>query len=74
VTAVEVRHARQSDASAIAELNNYVHDLHVEAEPYDFRRTDPSEVRTFFEFIISAPSHVVLHAAADDTPVGYLWL
>jgi ribosomal protein S18 acetylase RimI-like enzyme len=74
VTHVEVRHARQSDASAVSALNNYVHDLHVEAEPYDFRATDPSEVRTFFEFIINAPNHVVLLATADDAPAGYLWV
>ena len=74
VTVVEVRRARRSDASAVAALNDYVHDLHVEAEPYDFRQTDPSEVRRFFEFILNAPDHVVLLAAADDAPVGYLWL
>lgn len=71
---VDVRHARQSDAEALAALNNYVHDLHVEAEPSDFRLTDPSEVRTFFESILSAPNHVVLLATADDSPVGYLWV
>ena len=47
---------------------------HVEAEPYDFRQSDPSGVRTFFEFIINAPNHVVLLASADDTTVGYLWV
>lgn len=71
---IEVRRAQRADASAIAQLNNYVHDLHVEAEPYDFRETDPSEIRMFFELIIDAPNHVVLLAMRGGDPAGYLWI
>lgn len=71
---VEVRHAERADAEAVAVLNAYVHELHVDAEPDEFRPTDLSEVRTFFEFIIGAPSHVVLVATAEERPVGYLWV
>jgi ribosomal protein S18 acetylase RimI-like enzyme len=74
VTEVDVLRATQSDAAAVAALNNFVQDLHVDAEPYDFRPADPAEVGAFFELILAAPNHVVLLATSAAVPVGYLWL
>lgn len=71
---IEVRQATQSDAAVVASLNDHVHDLHVAAEPYDFRPTEPTEVQAFFSFILGATSHIVLLASAGKTPVGYLWM
>ena len=69
-----VRLAEPADAASVAMLNGHVHELHVTAEPYDFRATDFGEVQRFFASILSAPNHVLLLAEVDDEPVGYLWL
>jgi ribosomal protein S18 acetylase RimI-like enzyme len=71
---IVVEQAGPSDAPALAALNAVVHDLHVAAEPYDFRPTVPHEVQAFFEFILGAGSHVVFLATAGEVPVGYLWV
>ena len=71
---IRVRQATQSDAAVVAVLNGHVHELHVAAEPDDFRRTELSEVQAFFALILSAADHVVLLAVAGEVPVGYVWL
>lgn len=69
-----VHSATPADAVHVARLNGYVHELHVAAEPYDFRPTNLAEVEAFFTFILNAPNHLVLLAEMGDQSVGYLWL
>lgn len=68
-----VRKATRQDAAVVGGLNNHVHDLHVAAEPYDFRPTLDSEVEAFFAFILTADNHVVLLGSIEGVAVGYLW-
>jgi diamine N-acetyltransferase len=70
---VTVRKATRQDAGVIGGLNNHVHELHVTAEPYDFRPTSDSAVEAFFASVLGADDHVVLLASIDDVAVGYLW-
>ncbi len=71
---IQVREATPSEAAALAALNDHVHGLHVAAEPYDFRPTEPSEVRAFFGLLLASESHVVFLATSAEVPAGYLWV
>ena len=61
-----VRQATRSDAVVVAALNDHVHELHVAAEPYDFRPTERAEVAEFFAFILDSQNHMVLLACIND--------
>lgn len=68
----EVRRAHPSDAGVIADLNRYVHEDHVAAEPEQFHSTDPSELERFFERELALPDHIAF-IAAGSRPLGYVW-
>lgn len=69
-----VRHAEADDAVTIAQLNQHVHVLHVEAEPDDFRGLNPADAVDFFGSLLRDPKNVLLLSEdASGQAVGYVW-
>ena len=69
---MKIRKATVSDASALAELNQSVQDMHADAYPVRFRRDAPAEtVERAFGEMIQAPSSYWL-VAGEDQPIGFL--
>ncbi|MCA0972335.1 GNAT family N-acetyltransferase [Halobacillus litoralis] len=61
------------DASVVARLNRFVHDLHVELYPHLFKPYRFERMLNFFESKIGKPYHTFL-IAIDEEPVGFVWV
>jgi diamine N-acetyltransferase len=71
---VVVRQAVVEDLSDLAVLNEVVQELHVGAEPAQFKAdTARDEVEAFFGRLILAERTFVLVAETSGTSVGYIW-
>ncbi len=69
----QVRRATINDSSSLAQLNQHVHALHVEAEPGDFHDVDPADTREFFVSLFVGDEHVVFVAVdAAGQAIGYV--
>jgi len=70
---MRIEHAGVEHAAVIAELNQYVHALHVDAEPDRFRDLTPEEAEPVFVSMLRDRAPVVYVAASDDRWIGYIW-
>jgi GNAT superfamily N-acetyltransferase len=68
-----IERAGVEHAPVIAELNQHVHTLHVEAEPGQFRALTPEDARPTFATMLQDNDPVVFVATRDDRSVGYIW-
>lgn len=69
----QVRRATIEDSSSLAQLNQHVHALHVEAEPGDFHDVDPADTQDFFASLFAADEHVAFVAVdAAGQAIGYV--
>ena len=69
-----VRRATIDDSSSLAQLNQHVHVLHVEAEPSDFHDVEPADAQDFFAALFAGDEHVVFVALdAAGRAIGYVW-
>jgi ribosomal protein S18 acetylase RimI-like enzyme len=70
---MRIERAGVEHAAAIAALNQYVHALHVDAEPDQFRDLTPEEAEPAFASMLRDRDPVAFVAANDDRWVGYIW-
>ncbi|MEM7333209.1 MAG: GNAT family N-acetyltransferase [Chloroflexota bacterium] len=68
---VEVRRASTKQAKVIAKLNDYVHQMHVEAVPSFFKKKTLQEANEIFERILAIENAYAFIAWHKKTPVGY---
>jgi len=69
----DIQRATPDDATAIARLNAFVHDLHVEAHPHYFRPTDLDELTTTFRGWLERDDTTTFIARDEEgTPIGYM--
>jgi GNAT superfamily N-acetyltransferase len=68
----EIRVALAGDEPLLAQLNETVHELHVEQHPEIFRTADLSEVEAWFGRLLEDPAARAWIAFSDGTPVGYV--
>jgi ribosomal protein S18 acetylase RimI-like enzyme len=68
-----VRTAESADVGLVAQLNQHVQQIHVAAEPDDFRPIVPQLAEPFFSGLLARPVNVVLIAEGSDRPLGYVW-
>ncbi|MEV4170093.1 GNAT family N-acetyltransferase [Nonomuraea sp. NPDC049709] len=70
---IRVRPAAQEDAAVLAELNAFVHDLHVEERPDVFRTaTGADELRTLFRSFLARESSLAYLAESGGRAIGYV--
>jgi diamine N-acetyltransferase len=69
----QVRTADSADVGPIARLNQHVQQIHVAAEPGDFRPVIPQQAEPFFSDLLASPVNVILIAEELDRPLGYVW-
>ena len=67
-----LRRAGTGDARTLADLNRFVHDLHVERRPDYFKLTAVDDVAEWFRSQLSRPTTVAFIAEEDGAPVGYV--
>jgi ribosomal protein S18 acetylase RimI-like enzyme len=68
-----VRAARPADVGLVAQLNQHVQQLHVAAEPNDFRPIVPQQAEPFFNDLLASPVNVIFIAEESDKTLGYVW-
>lgn len=69
---MDVRRATAADASELARLNEYVHRLHVEAEPTRYRDTVFEDVRARFEELLDSKDRAIFIATDSLSSMGYV--
>jgi ribosomal protein S18 acetylase RimI-like enzyme len=69
---LSVRRAEAGDASALAELNGFVQDLHRSHEPAVYTRPEAAEVAAWFLTQLDAESVRMWVATAAGAPIGYV--
>ena len=67
-----IRAARRGDEDALAKLNAFVQDLHVERRPDQFKPADTSEVARWFGSLLEDPAARIWIAEQEGEPVGYV--
>ena len=69
----DIQRATPEDAPAIARLNAFVHDIHLEAHPHYFRPTDPDELTSSFrEWLERDDTTAFIARDESGTPIGYV--
>ncbi|WP_327587314.1 GNAT family N-acetyltransferase [Nonomuraea sp. NBC_00507] len=71
---VRIRQAVRDDAGILAQLNQFVHGLHVDARPDIFRPAPAVEelMPLFSGFLAREGAIAFIAESGDDTPVGYI--
>ena len=69
---IDIRRANEGDAEALAALNAFVHEPHVEAHPHYFRPAEPSELASLFRTALGDPETAAFLAHEEGTAVAYL--
>jgi GNAT superfamily N-acetyltransferase len=69
-----LRLAALGDEQALAELNAFVQDPHVENEPSHFRPADSGEVASWFRGLIGDPEGQIWIVEASGKLVGYAYM
>jgi len=67
-----IRRAVVGDERTLAELNGFVHELHLGQNPTYFRLTEPEEVAAWFRGLLESPTVKIWIAEASALPVGYV--
>jgi ribosomal protein S18 acetylase RimI-like enzyme len=70
---LQVRPATRVDVELVSQLNQHVQQIHVAAEPSDFRPIVPKQAESFFRDLLSSLSNVILIADQADKTLGYVW-
>lgn len=70
---VRIEHAGVEHAAVIAELNQHVHALHVDAEPDQFHHLTPEEAAPVFAQMLRDREPVVYLAVSGERWLGYIW-
>jgi len=68
---MKIRRATTEDVALLAELNRYVHELHVAAEPELYRPYDSNAIAAVFATWIDGEDREFLVAERDGETVGY---
>jgi ribosomal protein S18 acetylase RimI-like enzyme len=69
---VTIRRARPDDELVLAELNAFVHDLHVGGSPAYFKPTIPPDVASWFRGLFDQPNVRIWIAEEGGVAVGYV--
>jgi ribosomal protein S18 acetylase RimI-like enzyme len=66
-----VRIAKPGDECVLADLNSFVHALHVAQRPKYFKRARTSEVRDWFKDFLGKANSRIFIAEENGAPLGY---
>jgi len=69
---IDVRQASEGDAEVLANLNRYVHELHVNHAPQLFKLVDTTAVSEWFRSMLAKPSVGAWIAESEGSPAGYV--
>jgi GNAT superfamily N-acetyltransferase len=67
-----IRKAVIGDEEALAKLNGFVQDLHLQHRPDDFKQTHVSELAAFYKSLFEEPTAHLWIAEAEGEPAGYV--
>jgi ribosomal protein S18 acetylase RimI-like enzyme len=67
-----IRNAVSGDEVVLAKLNAFVHDLHLERRPADFKVTAFSDLTAWYKSILEGSGARAWIAEQDSLPVGYV--
>ncbi len=68
---VRIRQAQMGDEVVLAELNEFVHELHVDHNPSHFKRTKGTEVAQWFRDLLGRSTVRIWLAEEEGLAVGY---
>ena len=71
---MKIRTAQLEDLDHLVALNQEVHDIHVQIEPFVFRETSEGFLKQSITKLLEDTGSIILVAEAEDIIVGYMLL